>query len=248
MSQAVQYSAHATAAAVTGSTARALQHPAVQQPARERRRTPLSVVPAAPTRGRVPFAVFSMIALIAALIVVLMLNISVSSSQYKLVSLRGEEVALAEQNQALTQQLENLQAPQILATAAHKLDMVASPTFGTIDVDSLAVTGSPEPAKESDAPPVLVPAPAVNMPVDVLVPDTLSKPAEAVPVPVAAAPESESAASEAEAPKPAAPASDAPASDAPAAAESQTPAEAPEPAVPANGGTIPAPAQATPGQ
>lgn len=174
MSQSVQqrpsvhHSAHAARGAVAGNTARALQHPAVSspdvQPGRERRRTPLSVVPAAPTRGRVPFAVFSMVALIAALIVVLMLNISVSSSQYKLVSMRGEEVALTEKNQALTQKLENLRAPQNLAAAAHKLDMVASPTFGTIDVDSLAVTGSPEPAKESDAPPVLVPAPAVNVP------------------------------------------------------------------------------------
>jgi hypothetical protein len=78
--------------------------------------------------------------------------------------MRGQEVALAEQNQALTQQLENLRAPQNLATAAHKLDMVASPTFGTIDVDSLAVSGSPEPATGSDAPAVLVPPPAVATP------------------------------------------------------------------------------------
>ncbi|GAA2176557.1 hypothetical protein GCM10009784_23500 [Arthrobacter parietis] len=188
MSQSVQqrpsvrHSAHAAAGAVAGNTARALQHPAVSspavQPGRERRRTPLSVVPAAPTRGRVPFAVFSMAALIAALVVVLMLNISVSSSQYKLVSLRGEEVALAERNQALTQQLENLRAPQNLASAAHELDMVASPNFGTIDVNSLAVTGSPEPAKESDAPPVLVPAPAVNVPSQAAAPTPANEPAE----------------------------------------------------------------------
>lgn len=180
MSQTVQHrpsvyrGAHAAAPVVAGNTARALQHPAISNPethpGRERRRTPLSVVPSAPTRGRVPFAVFSMAALIAALVVVLMLNISVSSSQYKLVSLRGQEVALAEQNQALTQELENLRAPQNLATAAHELDMVASPTFGIIDVDSLAVSGTPEPAKGADAPAVLVPAPAVNMPSEAGVP------------------------------------------------------------------------------
>lgn len=220
MSQSVQErpsvhrSAYTTAPMVAGNTARALQSPAISNPetqaGRERRRTPLSVVPAAPTRGRVPFAVFSMAALIAALVVVLMLNISVSSSQYKLVSLRGQEVALAEQNQALTQQLENLRAPQNLATAAHELDMVASPTFGIIDVDSLAVSGTPEPASGSDAPPVLVPAPAVNMPSEAAAP--------AVPVEKAE-----------------------PAAE-PAVEEPVTTAE------PASGGTIPAPAQAAPGQ
>lgn len=209
MSQTVQQRpsahrrAHATVGAVAGNTARALEHPVISrpdaQPERERRRTPLSVVPAAPTRGRVPFAVFSMAALIAALVVVLMLNISVSSSQYKLVSLRGEEVALAEQNQALTQQLESLKAPQNLAVAAHELDMVASPTFGTIDVNSLAVTGSPEPAKESDAPPVLVPAPAVNVPSEAVAPVA---PSEAEAAGEAAAP-AEAAPAEASAEAPA---------------------------------------------
>lgn len=235
MSQSVQQrpsahrSAHATVGAVAGNTARAMQYPAVSspamQPARERRRTPLSVVPAAPTRGRVPFAVFSMALLIAALVVVLMLNISVSSSQYKLVSLRGEEVALAEQNQALTQQLENLRAPQNLATAAHELDMVASPTFGTVDVNSLAVTGSPEPAKESDAPPVLVPAPAVNVPSPAVAPVAQAEP--------------EPAPEEAPAPAP---------EEAPASGEPAAPEEPAAPGEPVNGGTIPAPAQAAPGQ
>jgi hypothetical protein len=216
---------------------RALSNPDVQ-PGRERRRTPLSVVPAAPTRSRVPFAVFSMAALIAALIVVLMLNISVSSSQYKLVSLRGEEVALSEQNQALTQRLENLRAPQNLAAAAQELNMVASPTFGTVDVDSLAVTGSPEPAKESDAPPVLVPVPAVNVPSEAVAP--------VVPVELAE-PATEIAAEAREAavtpPVPAEPATP----SAPASTEA-VPSEKPVPAEPANGGTIPAPAQAAPGQ
>ncbi|GAB3539880.1 hypothetical protein GCM10027403_28750 [Arthrobacter tecti] len=218
--------------AVAGNTARALSLPAVQQPERIRRRTPLSVVPARPTRGRVPFAVFSMLALVAALVVVLMLNISVSSSQYRLVSLRGEEVALAQENQALTQQLENLRAPQNLAVAAGELDMVASPTFGSIDIDSLAVTGSPEPAKESDAPPVLIPAPAVSTTNDV---GTAPLPAE----PADAAGESELPAEAPEAP----PSS----SDEPPANEAQAAAPTePEPA--AGGGTIPAPQQAAPGQ
>lgn len=224
--RSAQRGSHAAVSAVAGNTARALPFPDVQQPRPARRRTPLSVVPVRPTRGRIPFALFSMLALVSALVVVLMLNISVSSSQYKLVSLRGEEVALAEQNQALTQQLENLRAPQNLAMAAGELDMVASPTFGSIDVNSLSVTGSPEPAKESDAPPVLVPAPAVN---------TTNEPA-APPAP----------AESAEADGPVAPAS----SSSDEAAPNSVSA-GPEPTVasePTNGGTIPAPQQSVPGQ
>ncbi|NJC22079.1 hypothetical protein BJ994_001155 [Arthrobacter pigmenti] len=219
---------YAAMGAVAGNTARALSLPAVQQPERVRRRTPLSVVPARPTRGRVPFAVFSMLALVAALVVVLMLNISVSSSQYRLVSLRGEEVALAQENQALTQQLENLRAPQNLAVAAGELDMVASPTFGSIDIDSLTVTGSPEPAKESDAPPVLIPAPAVST-----TNDAGTAPAPAEPA---------GAAGESELPAEAPPSSseETPAGEAEAAAPTE-----PEPT---GGGTIPAPQQAAPGQ
>lgn len=224
MSQMMQQSAHAASAAVTGNTARILR-PAdpLDGSERGRRRTPLSLVPAGPTRGRVPFAVFSMAALIAALVVVLMLNISVSSRQYELVSMRGEEVALSEQNQALTQRLENLQAPQNLATAAHELKMVASPTFGTVDVDSLAVTGNPEPAKESDAPPVLVPAPAVS-----IAGDSAVAPSAVEPVPA-----------EAQTPAPAGEPGE-------TSETSGPPAEVP--AEPADGGTIPAPQQATPGQ
>ncbi|WRH26433.1 hypothetical protein GC088_06350 [Arthrobacter sp. JZ12] len=218
----MQQSVHAAALAVAGNTARALRQPAVQHPERERRRTPLSLVPAPPTRGRVPFAVFSMAALVAALVVVLMLNISVSSRQYELVSMRGEEAALSEENEALAQQLEDLRAPQNLAAAAHELDMVTSPTFGTIDVDSKTVTGSPEPAKESDAPQAFVPAPAVSLP----------SPLPPVSEPVADSPE---------------PAVSAPAVEevpAVSAASESAPAEKPA----EGGGSIPAPQQATPGQ
>ncbi len=124
-------------------------------------RTPLAVVPARPTRRRVPFAVFSLLVLGAALAAVLMLNISVSGTQYELVQLRNQQVALSQQNDALVLQIEGREAPQNLAAAATKLDMVSSPTFGTIDLDSLKVTGTPEPAKEETKPEVLIAAPGL---------------------------------------------------------------------------------------
>ncbi|MFC3298899.1 hypothetical protein FJV46_11690 [Arthrobacter agilis] len=125
----------------------------------QKQRTPLSVVPAAPTRRRVPFAVFSLMVLGAALAAVLMLNISVSGTQYELVKLRNQQTALSQQNEALVLEIEARETPQNLAAAATKLGMVSSPTFGTIELDSKKVTGTPEPAKEGPKPEVLIAAP-----------------------------------------------------------------------------------------
>jgi hypothetical protein len=122
-------------------------------------RTPLSVVPARPARRRVPFAVFSLLVLAAALAAVLMLNISVSGTQYELVQLRNQQVALSQQNEALVLEIEGKEAPQNLAAAATKLGMVSSPTFGTVELDSKKVTGTPEPATDSPKPEALIPAP-----------------------------------------------------------------------------------------
>jgi hypothetical protein len=122
-------------------------------------RTPLSVVPVRPTKRRVPFAVFTLLVLAAALATVLMLNISVSGKQYELVQLRNQQVALTQQNEALVLEVESREAPQNLAVAATELGMVASPTFGTIDLETGTVSGVPEPAQEGPEAEVLIAAP-----------------------------------------------------------------------------------------
>lgn len=123
------------------------------------RRTPLSVVPNSPARKRVPFALFCFTVLVLALGSVLMLNISVSSGQYKLVELRNEQVSLAQANEKLTQQLENNQAPQNLAAKAAELGMVTSPSVGSINLESQKVTGKPKAAEPGAAPELLVAQP-----------------------------------------------------------------------------------------
>lgn len=125
-------------------------------------RTPLSVVPAQPTRRRFPFAVFTLLVLAAALTTVLMLNISVSGKQYELVQLRNQQVALTQQNEALVLEVEGREAPQNLAVAASELGMVASPTFGTIDLEAGTVSGTPEPAQEGSEPGVSIAAPNLD--------------------------------------------------------------------------------------
>jgi hypothetical protein len=165
LSQALIAEPRSAYSELSGSSALSAPRPAGPRPAggtAPRTRTPLSVVPARPTKRRVPVVVFRFMALVAALVTVLMLNISVSGTQYELVQLRGQQIALSQQNQALEQQIENREAPQNLAAAATKLGMVASPTFGSIELDSLRVTGTPEPATKVDGPRALISPPGLD--------------------------------------------------------------------------------------
>ena len=222
-----------TARRVThGNTARALGwNPASATPPPApagpdpRRRTPLSVVPAAKRHRRAPVVLLCFMALILGLGAVLLLNISVSSGQYRLVQLQNERTELVQHNEALTQQLENNQAPQVLAAKATELGMVTSYTFGSIDLQTLAVTGDPVPAEEDTPPSVLIPAPnGLTQPVSPA--PSAGEPDPAVES-VRAAEEREAAAAEAAAGEESAGADPAPAG----------------PETDLNGGTIPAPAQ-----
>ncbi|MCG2623846.1 hypothetical protein LVY72_18285 [Arthrobacter sp. I2-34] len=127
----------------------------------ETRRTPLSLVAGAPARRRVPFVLFCFAVLVAALGCVLMLNISVSGGQYEIVELRGQQVSLEQQNEKLTQQLENHRAPQNLAAEAARLGMVVSPSVGSIDLQKMKVSGQPQAAGADTAPNRLVARPEV---------------------------------------------------------------------------------------
>ena len=192
-------------AAVAGTSALTTAAPK-QAPSAAPRRTPLSVVRSAPARRRAPFAIFCLGVLAAALLAVLVLNVSVSTGQYQLVQLRNDQLSLQKQNQELTQQVQNFQAPQNLAARAAQYGMVASTSNGQIDLKTLAVTGNAK-AAEKGAPQGAV----------------LATPA--VPGQVSAAPAATTSA-------------------APAA----KPADKPAAKVDLHGGSIPAPAQKTPGQ
>ena len=220
--------------AVVGNTARALDWDTAAPATTVRRRTPLSLVPAASRRKRAPFAVFCFAALILGLASVLLLNISVSSGQYELVQLQGQKAELDQRNEALTQKIENHQAPQVLAASAADLGMVSSPSFGTIDLQPLAVTGSPEAAKEGEPAELLIGAPSVLTqpitPAPSVVPEQPQESVRALEEQEAAAAEAAAAAAAAEAAVPA-----------PEAEPAQSPDVAPEGEL--NGGTIPAPGQ-----
>ncbi|RAX46671.1 hypothetical protein DQ354_03860 [Arthrobacter sp. AQ5-06] len=209
---------------VSGSSAPAIR--SLPSGPGRRERTPLSVVRSAPKKRRAPFVVMCFALLAVALVAVLVLNISVSTSQYQLVELRGKQSTLTKQNQDLTQQVQNFEAPQNLAAKASDLGMVASTVKGQIDLSTLAVTGKATPAVKGGAAGAVIPAPAVEGVLTVVPPATKwepltnRKPAPELPAPAAA-----------------------PAAAAP-------PAEAPAPpahAVELHGGSVPAPEQKVPG-
>lgn len=204
------------ATSVVGNTARVL--PAADAGPRKAR-TPLSVVRNVPGKRRAPFVVFCFAVLAAALMTVLVLNISVSTAQYQLVQLKGEAAALTKQNQELTQQVQNFEAPQNLAAKAAELGMVASTVKGQIDLDTMAVSGKAVPAVKTENPGAVIPAPAVSGQLAVVPPEAVKDPLENRKPAVADKP--------AEAPK------------APAAAA---------PPVDLHGGSVPAPLQKVPGQ
>ncbi|MDP9999199.1 hypothetical protein [Pseudarthrobacter sulfonivorans] len=192
-------------------------------------RTPLSVVRSAPKKRRAPFVVMCFALLAVALVAVLVLNISVSTSQYQLVELRGKQSTLTKENQDLTQQLQNFEAPQNLAAKAGDLGMVASTVKGQIDLSTLTVTGKATPAVKGGSAGAVIPAPAVAGVLTVVPPPSASEPLvnrkPAAEEPAAAVP-------------------------APAAAPT-APAAVPAPPVPAvelHGGSVPAPEQKVPGQ
>jgi cell division protein FtsL len=195
--------------------------PGVQEESARKARTPLSLVRSMPKKRRAPFVVLCFGMLAVALMAVLVLNISVSTAQYQLVKLRSEQTALTKQNQDLTQQVQNFEAPQNLAAKASELGMVASTGKGQIDLSTLTVSGKAKPAVKGDSAGAVIAAPAVPGQLNVVPPASTKDPLESR--------------------RPAG-------SDKAAAPVAAAPAAAKKPAAVLNGGTIPAPEQKAPGQ
>ncbi|MFP5365251.1 MAG: hypothetical protein ACLGIS_00045 [Actinomycetes bacterium] len=229
----------------SGSSTAASSLPARTPGDRRKGRTPLSVVRTVPRKRRAPFVVLCFAMLAVALIAVLVLNISVSTAQYQLVELRAKQSTLTKQNQDLTQQVQNFEAPQNLAAKASELGMVASTVKGQIDLSTLSVTGKATPAVKGGSEGAVIPAPAVAGQLIVVPPATKGEPLESrkpAESPVAAAPGA--AASDAAGSNAANPGAGAPA----APSEIPAAAAAAAPAVELHGGSVPAPEQKVPGQ
>jgi cell division protein FtsL len=211
-------------------------------------RTPLSVVRTAPRKRRAPFVVLCFAMLAVALVAVLVLNISVSTAQYQLVDLRAKQSTLTKQNQDLTQQVQNFEAPQNLAARASELGMVASTVKGQIDLSTLTVTGKATPAVKGGSEGAVIPAPAVAGQLIVVPPATKGEPLASRKPAEASAPAAQgSAAADAAGSSAASPGAAAPAGP-PAGVPAPPAAAAAAAAVELHGGSVPAPLQKVPGQ
>lgn len=121
-------------------------------------RTPLSVVPQREVRrSRVSTVVMCALALAAALMGILFLNIQISSGQYRLTELTIQERALSQENEALTQDIEANAAPQNLAARANDLGMVQVQDIGTVELSSGAVAAASGAAEKGEVQDILVP-------------------------------------------------------------------------------------------
>lgn len=201
-----------------GNTARKLATPAPQPT--PRKRTPLVVVPSAPRRKSVVFVASCFAVLAAALVGVLLLNIQLSQGQYDMVALKAKQSALTKKNQELSQEVQNFNAPQNLAAKATAMGMVPSAGQGQIDLDRTTVSGKAVAAtKDEKTKSAIIAAPAIAGQLSVVPSST-----------------EDQATTDSTQKKP---------------AESKTTAQAPAvpqvPKVQLNGGTVPAPAQRTPG-
>lgn len=115
-----------------------------------KRRTTLSVVPAFSAKRKFPMLVTILLMIMASAVAVLLINIFIANGQYSLVSLKGQERALTQENEALRQQAQYLEAPQVIAEKATKLGMVKPGTPAAVNLDTGKVSGNATPAKKPE--------------------------------------------------------------------------------------------------
>ncbi|MFC0580826.1 hypothetical protein [Micrococcoides hystricis] len=125
------------------------------------KRPVLRVITGGTKRKNAWFLLSYLIPVLAAVVIILGINVTVSSHQYNVVQMKNQQLELVQQNEALTQQVKNLQAPQNLASRAAELGMVMPASVGSVDVNSQKVKGNPTPAKKSDKPTTWVAKPGV---------------------------------------------------------------------------------------
>ncbi|PRZ14587.1 hypothetical protein [Nesterenkonia sandarakina] len=149
------------APASRGSLARSLSFPTRTDDATSPERSMSPMLRALPKlRQRQKGLIAGIIAVLAvALTIVLAVNIHVANSQYTVVELQNEYRVLSQSNQALTEEVQHLESPQALSSAAVGLGMVMPAEAGALDLADGEVTGAAEPADSGDRPSSFVAAP-----------------------------------------------------------------------------------------
>ena len=131
---------------------------------------PLRVVPAAIRRtGGGVFAVLCITLLAAGLVALLMMNTALASGIYQMKDLQATSGTLTDQQEQLTQVVDDLRSPRNLADRAQQLGMVPAKSMAFVRLSDGAIIGVAQPAKDAQrlnivttpvAPPPAPPAPA----------------------------------------------------------------------------------------
>ena len=108
---------------------------------------PLRVVPAAIRRtGNGGFAVLCMALLAVGLVSLLMMNTALASGIYQLKDLRAESGTLTDQQEQLTQVVDDLRSPRNLADRAQQMGMVPAKSMAFVRLSDGTVIGEAQPA------------------------------------------------------------------------------------------------------
>src|SRR3954447_1437413 len=111
----------------SSAAARVPARPIARPTVRQRPQPRLRVVAPAPRRSAGGLALLSVGLLGFGLLVLLLLNISIGKGAYALTELQQQQRELAENKQALAEQVQQESAPQELARRARHLGMVPAP-------------------------------------------------------------------------------------------------------------------------
>ncbi|NAZ14578.1 hypothetical protein GT020_00615 [Glutamicibacter soli] len=101
-------------------------------------------------RSMVVTSVVMVMLFVAVIVALVLMNTSVAQRQYDIVSLRNQERALSQENQALLKDAQSLSAPQALARKASDLGLVAPGAPGLIDLSEGKITQPAEEAVKGD--------------------------------------------------------------------------------------------------
>ncbi|WP_300344901.1 hypothetical protein [Nesterenkonia sp.] len=112
-------------------------------------------------RGRQKGLIAAVLALLlAALAAVLVVNIHVANTQYRVVQMQNEHQSLVHENEMLTQQVQHRESPQSLSNAAATLGMVMPAAAGTFDLETSELVNGAEEASSHNRPTNFVSTPA----------------------------------------------------------------------------------------
>jgi hypothetical protein len=119
-------------------------------PAKRSQLPPLRVVPAAiRDSGNGPFALLCVVLLTAGLVALLMMNTALASGIYQLKNLQTQSGTLTDQQEQLTQAVDDLRSPRNLANRAQQLGMVPAKSMAFVRLSDGTILGVASPAEES---------------------------------------------------------------------------------------------------